>query len=171
MAETHSEKVVKDTLHKMEADGDILWQMRLKQVSGPAYSTKAPLDFVVATNDGVTHWIEVKEAGRPTMQFGQFKPKQRKLLHNVNNTWLVLRFYDGEHTRAHSCYWEEWCFLPGTEAPQPEEAGSLGVAQWVGTESHLAGYKHGEKWGLSEDAGRTTRGNPSTGLTNLQIPE
>ena len=177
MAETLSEKVMKDTLHALEAGGRILWAMRCDQVSGYRYSSRAPIDFVVATLDGDLHAVEVKEVGRPTLPHGQFDEEQRRLLRNLTNAWQLLRFYDGERTRAHSCYWEEWFWLPGRYCPPPDARGSTSLKELVARArsdeypqiERIAGYDYGERWGLEEDAGLTTRGNASLGLTNIPL--
>ena len=180
MAETYSEKVVKDTLHYLEANGYLELRIRLHQVSGQRYSSRAPMDFMAATTDGQLHVIEVKEVGKPTMPFGQFDTHQRRLLHAIDNAWAVLRFYDGEHNRNHSRYWEEWFWTTSEVVPEPGERGSINLKRLAQKArsaerptldgvTHIAGYAYGEKWGFSERRGLTTRDNPTEGLTNIPL--
>jgi len=176
MSETESEKVLKDTLCRMQHDRFITLGLR-NNMGGRNYSAKAPIDFTVIDVEGDTHWLEVKEVGRPTLPYGQFDEQQRHLLHVARNAWCLLRFYDGEHTKAHSCYWEEWFVVDGCLAPEEGEHGSLGVTRLLENvensqlKHHIAGYQHGQPWGFSDDAGRTTRGNDSVGLTEIPFIE
>lgn len=167
MAETDSEKILKDTLIALENRGAIKWFHRYKQ----QYS-RAPLDFEVWLNNGEVHHVEAKETQGTTLPFGNFDAEQRDLLHHRENTWLLVRYYSGEYTRAHSHYYEQWFWLPGDMAPSDRDKGSslrMNDLLEARPDCRIAYHEHGRVVGISEDAGCTTQGNPSKGLTCLPI--
>jgi len=176
MAETESEKRTKDTLCRLEHDGLIRLGQQIDS-GGRNYSARAPLDYLIMDMDGEYHAIEVKEVGKTTIAYGKFKPQQRELLNAGRNTYALIRFYDGDRNRNHSCYWEDWLLIDGCLVPEQGEHGSLSLTELLEDVEHsqlryhIAGYDRGRPWGFADDAGRTTRGNDSVGLTTLPFIE
>lgn len=166
--ETESEKLVKDTLIKKQADNSIYWFHKFRQL----YST-APLDFVLINNSKEINFIEVKEVKGATMAWGQFKDgEQRKLLHGLPNTWLILRF-SADMNRNNTNYWENyflcvsshWCPKPG------QKGGSIALEDLLNCKDNtvyrLAYVDYTGSHGFGDEAGLTTQENPSRGLLDI----
>lgn len=166
--ETESEKLFKDTLIRKQADGDIYWFHKCKQKFTPA-----PIDFIVVDNTRLTHYVEVKEVKGATMAWGQFKDNdQRRLLHGLTNTWVLLRF-SADMNRNNTNYWENYFLCPGhTWCPKPgQTGGSIALESLLncddGTIKRLAYVDYTGSHGFENDYGRTTQGNTSRGLLNI----
>lgn len=165
--ETDSEKLLKDTLNYMDHNDLIQWHYRFSQKFSPA-----PLDFEVWIG-GEVHHVEVKESQEERIRYSVFGEDQRRLLNLRSNTHLLLRFYSGEYTRAHSDYYEYYLWCPGSKAPNPMSIGSIKLNSLIDSPSvYLVGWREGDQCGgIENNAGLTTRDNPSEGLPELSKEE
>ncbi|MFW6118837.1 MAG: NERD domain-containing protein [Planctomycetota bacterium] len=173
MAQTKSEKIVGDTLRKLQKDGEVLWGYKMEAQLRGQYRTPAPLDFLVVLADGTYVPIEVKEQTGLSIPWGHWKEEQRRLLRELPNAMMLLR-YTADLTRASLNYWDFWWLVAGAWAPPPGGSGG-GVKlssirdqdQREGAVQAVAAVVAGTSQGLDEGVGLSTRGNPTKGLPSL----
>lgn len=171
--ETYSEKIMKDTLKYLWHQNEI---KRSQKIDTPQYQPES-VDFLVTTNDTRSHWIEVKESGSGNVGQSRFNEIQLDILGDPDYSdpqshtyaWVLVRFYDGERTRASSSYYEDWFLLPGIFAR--ETSITLKMCLEDPRSTHLASYR-AKTWlfGMEQEAGLTTKGNATHGLSGLLAP-
>lgn len=171
MAEPESEKVVKDTLNQLLHDDELMY---FQKVCTPRYQAE-PIDFLAVNNDGVSHLIEVKESGTGnSISQSQFKDHQLDVLQDLcgvgegkTHSWIIARMFSGDKNRNHSGYYESYFLCPGYYSESDME---LSVRNCTESEfaEELGGYRAGSMYGLmSNDAGKTTKGNDTKGFRYL----
>gem|GEM_PF-7079946 len=172
--EPFSQKVFKDTLIKLEEDKKILWGHKLEAQVHGKFRTPAPLDFIVVSGNGTYFPVEVKEISSTNLSIDHFKTRQYELLQILPNAQILIAFMSPDKTKRNPDYWEEWFTIPGNKLSGIKEA-SVSRKKLrkefednpEGDTQLVAEFKHREYIGIEENAGQTTRGNPSKGLTNI----
>lgn len=171
MAETTSEKLLKDTINKLKKEGKIINGNKYFQQVRGQFRTKAPMDFYIVDNDYHTHNIEVKEKGGITLPYSHFKDEQRRLLnHGIDNYtkyWLLIRFFSSDYNRNNAHYFERYFLCDGRIAPDMGDSGSISMNDLLENEMviEIASRMQGATKGIVEDAGLTTRENPTEGFS------
>ena len=172
--ETRSEKILKDTLHRLKMQRRVLyWQ----KVTTPMYQPES-IDFLVIDLHGRTHLIEVKESGTGVISQGRFNEHQQTLLgqgrlnseESGTRVWIVAMFYDGSRYRNSNAYYEQYFWLPGKLSRR--KTISLGFCLTAPDVCLLAEYR-GREWitGIHKDGGLSTRNNPTEGFITLPFLE
>lgn len=172
--ETKSEKILKDTLHRLMTDNRLLyWQ----KVTTPMYQPES-IDFLVIDLRGRTHMIEVKESGTGVISQGRFNETQQVLLgqdrlnseESGTRVWIVAMFYDCSRYRNANAYYEQYFWLPGKHSRR--KTISLGFCLTAPDVFLLAEYR-GREWitGIHKDGGLSTRNNPTEGFSTLPFLE
>lgn len=166
---TDSEKLLGDTLRKLEHEGTIQWGHKLEAQVRNNFRTPAPIDFLIVHNDRY-YPVEVKEQGRNSIPFGHFKDEQRRLLHELPNALVLLRYFSADYNRNNFHYFEHYILARGEDwCPKLGEKGGLKLKDLLQSEEiiQLASHQNGVKKGFGDEAGLTTRDNLITGLENL----
>lgn len=173
MAETDSEKMIKDTLNRMLNEDKILYKQK---ANTPRYQ-KEPIDFIAVDNTGACHLIEVKANKTTTIGNSQFKDHQKEYLtkqelntisggSGKTNAWIVAHFYRGDASRRDSNYYEHYFLLPGIYASDNLTI-SISECRNDKAVTFLGGYEYGEWVKIHEDFGLSTQGNDSKGLKTM----
>lgn len=167
---TESEKILADTLRRLERDGEIQWGHKFEAQIHGKFRTPAPIDFLIV-HDGIYYPLEVKEQGAISIPFGHFKDEQRRLLNALPNALMLLRYFSSDYTRNNLHYFEHYFLVRGADwCPVLEETGGgVKLSSLLSSDRavHLANHQNGIKAGFDEEAGLTSRDNPSTGLSGF----
>jgi hypothetical protein len=164
--ETESEKLVKDTLHHLQETGQIVYGHKIVQLGFRGQGTPGAVDFLMVLNDGRTVLLEVKEAASTNIQYSRFskKTRQRAVVAQANDCLVVVRFYNGNTNRGSDKYYELYHLLPPRTIPM-DKSGSVRMSECPVA---IAGQRVGRRvFGLSDDAGLSTRGNPTQGIIDF----
>lgn len=183
MAETRSEKLVKDTLNREVANGRLLYY---QNVHTSRYMSE-PIDFVVVDETGATHLIEVKEGSESVGHHKMFrKIDQREILSTPamqpdggtgrTYAWVVIKLYNKDSTRASRNNFEYYFLTPGRIANVKRinfrDMLQAANGNWAASEDipvKLIGQVQHNDWvfGGSKEYGLTTKGNETEGLESL----
>lgn len=169
MAETESEKVVKDTLKRIDNQEDVI----LKQNISTTKFSSETIDFFVVDNESRSHLIEVKESAETKLYESLFKDDQVEVLSSPilnreeSNTkpWIISRFYRKDVTRKSHDYFEYYFMLPGYYVQQDP---SIDQIRGAGDTHYLGGMKNGEREFIDDTYGISTQENESKGLPLLR---
>jgi hypothetical protein len=169
MSLTESEKVVKDTLKRMEHDGDVIIQ---HNISTAKFSSES-IDFHVVSKDSYSHIIEVKEMGVGKLYESLFKDDQIRALASAvlnreqshTKPWIICRFHTNDLTRRSNDYFEHYIMAPGYYVQQ--DAGREQIME-AGDTYYLGGMENGETEGIDPEFGMTSQGNDDKGLPKLK---
>jgi hypothetical protein len=183
---TDSEKIMRDSLHNMAVNGDILFYHR---ENTPQYFNEH-IDFTVIDNKGKSYLIESKESGSSkSISPSQFKRLQKSVLKSpvINEDggctrgYIHARIFDGDSTKRAKRHYDYHLLVPGNWIGEKTiSLDNLGlnpesddvVIRLPHEDVHLLSVYKNRSWhGMSEEYGRTTNGNESLGFESIPVLE